>query len=173
MKRSVVIVSLLAGMLAAAGGLTAFISTTGQDKTIESLNSSIAELQKDIKTANATAHELIQVKAVLNKATETARGTGRELTRDLDEARVRLDRLATMYGHYINLLAEENQNMRNTLAIVAARGIPVAKIPEVTGRDTLEMLRVENVILKAQIDSLKARGVHLPTTFPRGIEIKP
>jgi chromosome segregation ATPase len=173
MTRNVIIVSVLAAILAGAGGVAAIISASGRGKRTESLNASIVELRKDLNTAQVMQQELTQEKAALNTAIRTAMETAKGLESDCEEARVHMERQSTMYGNYISLLAEENQHMRNILAIVAARGIPVAVIPEVTAHSRLELLRERNLRLKAEIDKLKARGVLLPTTAPKGIEIEP
>jgi peptidoglycan hydrolase CwlO-like protein len=86
MVRSVIIFSLLAATLAAIGGVTALVTTNGQDKEIESLSTTLADLQEDLKTALAMVQQLTQEKVELSRSLKDANERIWRLKRDFEKA---------------------------------------------------------------------------------------
>jgi len=85
--------SLLAATLAAIGGITALVTTNGQDDEIESLSTTLADLQKDLKAALVRVRQLTQEKAELSGSLKEVNEKIRRLKRDLDNASVEIRRL--------------------------------------------------------------------------------
>jgi len=90
MTRSVMIVLLLAATLGAAGGFTALVTVAGRDKEIESLSTTLAELQKDLRTAHATVQKLSRQKVELTKSLEDVNEEIRWLKKDFDKTSVQI-----------------------------------------------------------------------------------
>jgi len=167
------LISMLAASLAAAGGVAALTVAVGRGGRSEVLNTSIGELQKDLRTSRTMARQLVGEKTELARSLTIANATAEEIKRDLDETHVQLRRLQTMHEHYNRLLKDmrdQNEGLHNEFAKIAARGIPVAEIPRFTGRDALMK---ENQWLRDEITRHPTRSAPVPTTGPKGVDGKP
>jgi chromosome segregation ATPase len=91
------ILLLLAATLAAAGGITALITTAGLDRKVESLSTTLAELQKDLRAAQAKVRKLSEEKAELNSSLDSVNKHIRQLKGRFDTMSVEIRRLDTVH----------------------------------------------------------------------------